>query len=273
MGAYTDKVAECAAFIRPNLAGGLKLGLLTGTGLSQSTASIETRHQFDYRDLPYFPVSTVESHRGNLILGELAGTQMIALQGRVHLYEGYSPREVTFPVRVMQELGVENLIVSNASGGLNEAFTAGDIMLIDDQINLTAQNPLAGAHDPRWGLRFPDMSRAYDSRLAALAQNVGDELGLKLQTGVYAGLKGPSLETPAEARFLSTIGADAVGFSTVLEVIVAVQAGMRVLGLSTITNVHHPDDPVPATVEDIIEVAEAASDPLQKIIAGVAARI
>ena len=215
MQPYDSKVSDCAAFIRPHLAGPATLGLLTGTGLSQIAAAVVTAQQFDYRDLPNFPVSTVESHWGTLIVGDLAGTQIVALQGRVHLYEGYSPQEVTFPVRVMQELGVESLIVSNAAGGLNPAFTPGDIMVIDDHINLTASNPLAGAHDPRWGLRFPDMSRAYDSHLAKLAETVGDELGLKLQTGVYAGLQGPSLETPAETRFLRTIGADAVGFSAI----------------------------------------------------------
>jgi purine-nucleoside phosphorylase len=189
----------------------------------------------------------------------------MAMQGRFHLYEGYSPAEVIFPIRVMQELGVGTLILSNAAGGLNPGFNTGDIMLIRDHINLTGANPLVGPNDDRWGIRFPDMSNAYDNELIAIAEEIAGAAGLALRSGVYAGLKGPSLETPAEIRFLKTIGADAVGLSTVQEVIAAVHGGMRVLGFSTITNVHNPEKPVVATVEEIIEVAKTATPILEKL--------
>jgi purine-nucleoside phosphorylase len=191
------------------------------------------------------------------------------MQGRFHLYEGYTPLEVTFPIRVMQQLGVKILIVSNAAGGLNPEFNPGDIMLITDHINLTGTNPLIGPNVDSWGIRFPDMTRAYDKTLIAAAERVAKAAGKSLQKGVYAGLTGPSLETPSEVKFLQTIGAEAVGFSTVQEVIAAVHSGMRVLGLSTITNVHNPDDPVPAAVEDIIEVARGATPLLETIMKGV----
>jgi purine-nucleoside phosphorylase len=240
--------------------------LLTGTGLGQTTNSLQISQSFAYGDLPHFPVSTVESHHGRLLVGEMAEKSVIALQGRFHLYEGYSPLEVTFPIRVMQELGVKVLILSNAAGGLNPNYSTGDIMVIRDHINFSMSNPLIGPNEESWGIRFPDMTRAYDADLAKLAIFTADNTDIHLQTGVYVGLKGPSLETPAEIRFLRTIGADAVGFSTVLEVIAAVHAGMKVLGLSTITNVHNPDDPTPSTVEEIIAVAQAATPRLELII-------
>jgi purine-nucleoside phosphorylase len=208
-----------------------------------------------------------------LLIGEIQGCAVMVMQGRFHLYEGYSPLEVTFPIRVMQELGVKILILTNAAGGLNTAFNAGDIMLITDHINLTGSNPLIGPNEDRWGIRFPDMSAAYDKALTSIAANVAQSAGLPIRRGVYVGLKGPSLETPAEIRFLKTIGAEAVGFSTVQEVIAAVHAGMRVLGLSTITNVHDPENPIPATVEDIIEVAKTAAPVLEKIIRKVVEKI
>jgi purine-nucleoside phosphorylase len=195
------------------------------------------------------------------------------MQGRFHLYEGYSPLEVTYPIRVMQQLGVKILILTNASGGLNPKFTAGDIMLITDHINLTGANPLIGPNEDSWGIRFPDMSRAYNPELIAMADRIAGAAGIHLQKGIYAGLTGPSLETPAEVKFLQTIGAEAVGFSTVQEVIVAVHSAMRVLALSTITNVHHPERPVPATVEEIIDVAKRAIPLLKTILKGVAKNI
>jgi purine-nucleoside phosphorylase len=243
-----------------------KIGLLTGTGLGEITDFLHISQSVDYSDLPNFPISTVESHPGRLLVGELQKKPVLALQGRFHLYEGYSPLEVTFPIRVMQTLGVKVLILSNAAGGLNPRFDTGDIMIVRDHLNLSGSNPLTGPNEDSWGIRFPDMSRAYDAELAKLAADAGKASGIKLQTGVYAGLKGPSLETPAEIRFLHTIGADAVGFSTVQEVIAAVHAGMKVLGLSTITNVHNPDDPHPSTVAEIIAVAQAAAPNLELII-------
>jgi purine-nucleoside phosphorylase len=201
------------------------------------------------------------------------GCPVIAMQGRFHLYEGYRPAEVTFPVRVMQQLGVKILILSNAAGGLNPEFNPGDIMLITDHINLTGLNPLIGPNEDSWGPRFPDMTRAYDDELIASAEIIAKRAGIHLQKGIYVGLTGPSLETPAEVKFLQTIGAEAVGFSTVQEVIAAAHGGIRVLGLSTITNVHDPEDPVPATVEEIIEVARGATPRLETIMKGVAGKI
>jgi len=201
------------------------------------------------------------------------GCPLIAMQGRFHLYEGYSPLEVTYPIRVMQQLGVNVLILSNSAGGLNPNFCAGEIMLITDHINLTGTNPLIGPNEDSWGVRFPDMSRAYNQELMATAESIAKTAGARLQKGIYAGLAGPSLETPAEVKFLQTIGADAVGFSTVQEVIAAVHGSMRVLGLSTITNVHNPENPIPATVEEIIAVAQGAAPLLEKIMKGVAEKI
>ncbi len=199
----------------------------------------------------------------------MQGRQIIAMQGRLHLYEGYTPAEVTFPIRVMQVLGVKNLILSNASGGINPLFKAGDIMIIKDHINLTGSNPLIGPNEETWGIRFPDMTQAYDTKLASIAEKAGKDAGIPLQKGVYAGLTGPCLETPAEVRFLRAIGAEAVGFSTVHEVITAVHAGIKVLGLSTITNVHDPDKPVESTIEEIIAVAKESSLKLASIISNV----
>jgi purine-nucleoside phosphorylase len=234
--------------------------------LGDITSFLQISQSFDYCDLPHFPISTVESHPGRLIAGEIQKISVLALQGRFHLYEGYSPYEVTFPIRVMQELGVNILILSNAAGGLNPGFQAGDIMVLRDHINLTGSNPLTGPNQDRWGIRFPDMTRAYNENLAMLATRAGQDTNIRLQTGVYVGLRGPSLETPAEIRFLRIIGADAVGFSTALEVIAAVHAGIKVLGLSTITNIHNPDDPNRSSVEEIITVAQAAAPKLAVII-------
>jgi purine-nucleoside phosphorylase len=198
---------------------------------------------------------------------------VMIMQGRFHLYEGYPPRAVAFPVRVMQQLGVEYLILTNAAGGLNPHFRPGDLMGISDHINLTGANPLVGPNEQDWGVRFPDMSRAYDPRLQRLATDGARKVQVRLQTGVYAGLKGPSLETPAEVRYLKIIGADAVGFSTVQEVIAARHAGMRILGLATITNISDPDAPLPATMEEIIAVARATAPKLAALIHAVVEHI
>ena len=269
----TKQVNEAAEYIKNRAGKGFKIGMMTGTGLGESAQSLATVASFEYKDIPHFPVSTVESHRGKLTVGEMYGKKVIAMQGRFHLYEGYSPLEVTFPIRVIQQLGVKILILSNAAGGLNRKFKPGDIMIIKDHINLTGSNPLIGKNNESWGIRFPDMSEAYDKNLAALAEKAGSNTGINLKKGVYAGLKGPSLETPAEIRFLKTIDADAVGFSTVVEVIAAVHANMKVLGLSTITNVNDPDNPVPATVKEIIEVAQKTVFDLEKIISNVVENI
>ncbi len=258
---------EAAAFVR-RWSDGLSpaVGLLTGTGLGSLTDFLEDRREVPYGRIPHFPASTVESHSGTLVVGTWRGRGVAALQGRFHLYEGYDPREVTFPVRVLQELGVGVLVLTNASGGLNPHFSSGDLMLIEDHVNLTGENPLVGPNEDCWGPRFPDMSTVYDRPLAERVQRAAERRGIALQRGVYAGLKGPSLETPAEVRFLRTIGADAVGFSTVQEAIAAVHAGMRVVGLSTITNVHRPEDPRPADLQDIIDQANRTVPVLKTLV-------
>ncbi len=270
---YKKRALETAEFLRFRISTVPQIGLMTGTGLGESAEFLHISESFEYKDIPNFPTSTVESHPGRLLFGEMEGKQIIAMQGRFHLYEGYSELEVTFPIRVMQVLGVTVLLVTNAAGGINPQFNAGDIMIIDDHINLTGSNPLIGPNEDCWGIRFPDMINAYDQKLAAVAEKAGKNAGIPLQRGTYVGLKGPSLETPAEVRFLRIIGADAVGFSTIQEVITAVHAGIKVLGLSTITNVHDPDLPVPATFEQIIAVAKQALPRLEMIIRTVVGNI
>jgi purine-nucleoside phosphorylase len=269
MPQFKPRVEEAAAFIRDRCPTRPGVGLLTGTGLGDCAEAIDVACALDYDEIPHFPHSTVESHRGRLLIGRLSGRAVAAFQGRFHLYEGYSPQEVTFPVRVLQYLGAHFLVVTNAAGGLKPRQRAGDIMLIADHINLTGENPLVGSNEPEWGLRFPDMSRVYDRELMVLAQKSARALDLTISSGVYAGLKGPSLETPAELKFLQTIGADAVGLSTVQEVIAAVHAGLRILGLSVITNIADPDAPAPATVEDIIAVADETAPHLKKLVIGI----
>jgi purine-nucleoside phosphorylase len=263
------RAVEAADFLRSRIRQSPRTGLLTGTGLGEAAEGLHVSAAFEYAELPHFPVSTVPGHAGRLLFGHIAGRSVMVMQGRFHLYEGYSPAEVSFPIRVMQELGARRVLVTNAAGGLNPAHAPGDLMLITDHINLSGENPLVGRNTDDWGPRFPDMTRAYDRELIGLAQEAARAADIPLRTGVYAGLKGPSLETPAETRFLKIIGAEAVGFSTVQEVITAVHAGMAVLGVSVITNVNDPDRPVPATVEEIIAVARRAAPNLAKLLAGV----
>ena len=261
---FKRKVMEASKFIGKTIDGAPSIGISIGTGLGEMAGQIESSASIAYEEIPHFPVSTVQGHSGILLSGKLFDKNVIAMQGRFHLYEGYSPLEVTFPIRVMQELGVRTIIIANASGGLNPSFSSGDIMIIDDHINLTGSNPLVGYNIERWGIRFPHMIGAYNKKLAESAFGFGRENDIAVQKGVYAGLKGPSLETPAEVRFLQTIGADAVGFSTVMEVIAAVHAQMKILGLSVITNVCVP--PSPATVEEVITAAKTAAPKLERII-------
>jgi len=266
MDSFKNRATEAADFLRSRISYSPRTGLLTGTGLGETTEALHVSTVFEYRDIPHFPVSTVLSHAGRLLFGHIAGRSVVVMQGRFHLYEGYSAAEVAFPIRVMQELGVRRLLVTNAAGGLNPVFVPGDLMLITDHINLTGENPLIGSNEDGWGPRFPDMTCAYDRELIGLAEGAAKAGGIPLRAGVYAGLKGPSLETPAETRLLKIIGAEAVGFSTVQEVIAAVHAGMAVLGISVITNVNDPDRPVPATVEEIIAVARRAAPNLAKLL-------
>jgi purine-nucleoside phosphorylase len=269
MDSFKARAVETADFLRSRIRQSPRTGLLTGTGLGEAAEGLQVSAAFEYGDLPHFPLSTVPGHAGRLLFGRIDGRSVMVMQGRFHLYEGYSPAEVAFPIRVMQELGARRVLVTNAAGGLHPAHAPGDLMLITDHINLSGENPLVGRNTDGWGPRFPDMTRAYDRKLIGLAQAAAGAAGIALRTGVYAGLKGPSLETPAETRFLKIIGAEAVGFSTVQEVIAAVHAGMAVLGVSVITNVNDPDRPVPATVEEIIAVARRAAPNLAKLLAGV----
>ncbi len=273
MNRLKEMVREAATFLESKLNFTPATGVITGTGLGEAVGPLVDAWTIEYGDIPHFPVSTVVGHSGRLVAARLAGHPLMVMQGRFHLYEGYTPDAVTFPVRVMHSLGVRNLIISNAAGGMNPAFRQGDLMVIRDHINLTGENPLIGSNHDDWGPRFPDMTAAYDRSLIQLSRRAADGLGIALKSGVYAGLKGPSLETPAEIRYLKTIGADAVGFSTVMETLAAVHAGMRVLGLSTITNINDPDRPVPASVEAIVASANRAAPTLKRLIEAVVAQI
>ena len=269
MESFKNKVLEATRFVRAKIPTRPSIGLLMGTGLGDTADGMDNVVSIDYKDIPNFPVSTVPTHHGRALFGNMAGKALMAMQGRFHYYEGYSMQEITLPVRVMQMLGVKTLILSNAAGGINHLFHVGDIMVITDHINLTGNNPLIGPNLDEWGPRFPDMSQVYDRGLTALAEEAALENNIRVQKGVYAGLLGPSLETGAEIRFLKTIGADAVGLSTIPEVIAAVHGGMAILGFSVITNMNLPDRLKPARVEDIIAAAERTAPRLQAIMSGV----
>jgi len=274
LAAHTvEAIERAAAVVRAQCPERPDAVVILGTGLGNLAAEIDVSAIIEYGDIPGFPLSTVESHAGRLLCGMLGGKRVIAMQGRFHRYEGYSLQQVTFPVRVLRALGAETLIVSNACGGLNPLWGAGDIMLIADHINLLGDSPLIGANDDRLGPRFPDLSQAYDAGLRALTRDVAARAGLTLREGVYVAVPGPNLETRAEYRFLRGIGADVVGMSTVPEVVVAVHAGMRVLGLSIVTDMCLPDALEPATVEKIIAVAGRAEPHLAALVCGVMARL
>jgi purine-nucleoside phosphorylase len=249
------------------------IGIILGTGLGALADEIKKKTTIDYGDIPHFPLSTVESHHGKLILGNLGGKNVVAMQGRFHFYEGYSMEQITLPVRVMKFLGAKTLIVSNAAGGLNPNFRRGDIMLIVDHINLLGQNPLIGPNDESIGPRFPDMSEPYSKELIKIAMQAALDNKIRVERGVFAAMTGPSLETRAEYRFLRQIGADAVGMSTVPEDIVAVHMGMKVCGFSVITDECFPDSLVPADVNEIIRVAKETEPKLTKLMKTVVERI
>ena len=232
-----EEIKKTAAFIR-SATGDFapEVGIVLGTGLGDFADRIETCHALDYKDIPGFPVSTVEGHKGRLIFGRIDGRRVVAMQGRFHYYEGYTMQQVTFPVRVLKQLGIRCLFVSNASGGINPSFRTGDLMIITDHINLFPEHPLRGKNIDELGPRFPGMTDAYSPRIIRLAEECGKKLGIPLQHGVYAGLQGPSFETPAEYNWIRVIGGDAVGMSTVPEIIVARHMGMECFGMSVITN-------------------------------------
>jgi len=269
MKSLKNKAAAAAGFVSARIPEAPSVGLLAGTGLGASFDRVDVGVSLNYEDIPDFPVSTVTGHQGRFLFGKLGGHNVMAMQGRFHYYEGYTMAQITLPIRVMQVLGVKVLVIVNAAGGINPLFKVGDIMIIDDHLNLTGNNPLIGPNIEAWGPRFPDMAAAYDPKLISSTESVGLEHGIGLKRGVYAGLSGPSLETRAEIRFLRTIGADAVGLSTVPEVIAAVHGGIRVLGLSVITNMNWPDKPESCSVEAIIGVAEGATSRLRILIEGV----
>lgn len=231
-----EKIKKSRDFLSSLLDGEYTIGIILGTGLGELGKSIEVKHAIPYAEIPHFPVSTVEGHQGKLLIGRFGKKNVIAMQGRFHFYEGYSMKEVTFPVRVMHALGVKTLFVSNAAGGVNQNYLVGDLMIIRDHINLFPEHPLRGKNINELGLRFPSMTDAYSPRLITLAEEASKELGFKVQKGVYAGLQGPSFETPAEYNWIRVIGGDAVGMSTVPEIIVARHMNMECFGVSVITN-------------------------------------
>ena len=266
-------IDAAAAAVRRQFGTAPDVAIILGTGLGRLASEIDAVATVAYSDIPGFPLSTVESHEGRLICGTLAGKTVVAMQGRFHRYEGYSLHQVTFPVRVLRALGAKTLVVSNACGGLHPLWSAGDLMLIADHINLIGDNPLIGPNDESLGPRFPDLSNVYDTELRALAREVAAEQRVTLREGVYVAVAGPNLETRAEYRFLRAIGADVVGMSTVPEVLVAIHGGMRVLGLSIVTDMCLPDALEPATVEKIIAVANRAEPNLTTVVRGVLERL
>jgi purine-nucleoside phosphorylase len=268
-----DRMQQAAAVIRGRCSFTPEVGIVLGTGLGGLVKEIEARATIPYQEIPGFPLSTVESHAGRLILGTLRGRNVVAMQGRFHRYEGYSLQEVTFPVRVMRALGAGTLVVTNVSGGMHPLWAPGDLVLIADHINLLGDNPLIGRNDERLGPRFPDMSDPYDAGLRARVRALALEQGVTLREGVYVSVPGPNLETRAEYRMLRAMGADIVGMSTVPEVIVAVHQGMKVAGLSIVTDQCLPDALVPADLEHIIAIANGAEPRLTRLVAALVQQI
>ncbi|MFQ7114656.1 purine-nucleoside phosphorylase [Hallella bergensis] len=259
------KIQETASWLKERMTTSPKTAIILGTGLGQLASEITDSYAFSYKDIPNFPVSTVEGHAGRLIFGKLGGKDIMAMEGRFHYYEGYTMKEVTFPERVMYELGIETLFVSNAAGGMNPEFGIGDLMVITDHINFFPEHPLHGPNFPT-GPRFPDMHQPYDCKLIALADELAKEKNLKLQHGVYVGVQGPTFETPAEYRMFRTIGGDAVGMSTVPEVIVARHCGIKVFGMSIITDLGGFDTPVQVSHEEVQQAANAAQPKMTEIM-------
>ncbi|MBW1721736.1 MAG: purine-nucleoside phosphorylase [Deltaproteobacteria bacterium] len=256
------EIVAATEYLSSRLSVSPRIGMITGTGLGDLTGKISVENRIPYEEIPHFPVSTIPGHKGNLVAGTLLGKRILAMEGRFHLYEGYSPQQITFPIRVMSKLGVDTLLISSAAGGLNPRFRPGDIMVVTDHINLTGQNPLVGPNLEEFGPRFPDMSCVYPEEYLALAREKALELGILLWEGVYVAITGPSLETPAETRFLRMIGADAVGMSTVPEVIVAVHCGMKVMAIVAITNLNLPDCMESTSIEEVISNAKKAGGKL-----------
>lgn len=259
-----EKIKETASWIKERMTTSPQTAIILGTGLGQLATEITDSYEFDYKDIPNFPVSTVEGHSGKLIFGRLGGKDILAMQGRFHFYEGYDMKQVTFPIRVMYELGIKTLFVSNASGGMNPSFKIGDLMIIRDHINLFPEHPLRGKNFPT-GPRFPDMHEAYDLNLIATAKEIAKEKGIRVVEGVYVGVQGPTFETPAEYKMYHRLGGDAVGMSTVPEVIVAHHCGIKTFGMSIITDLGLEDQPVEVSHEEV-QVAANNAQPLMTAI-------
>ncbi len=266
MEQFRKKVEEAARYVGTCITGSPRIGLILGTGLGKVVHAMENAMVLPYEDIPHCPRSTVTSHHGRLVTGTWARQPVLAMQGRFHLYEGYSPLDISFLIRVMRALGIDTLCISNAAGGLNPHFKAGELMLITDHINFTGQTPLVGPNVDAWGDRFPDMTEPYCKALRETARREAIQLGIPLHQGIYVGVVGPNMETAAETRFLRAMGADAVGMSTVMEVITAAHAGMKVLGISAISNVNLPDRYLPAPLEEIIATAERAGKDLAGLL-------
>ncbi len=266
MSELIDKVNQTLGVIRKITKENFPVGIILGTGLGGLVKEIKISHEINYSDLPHFPLSTVESHEGKLIFGTINGKNVVAMQGRFHYYEGYTMQLITYPVRVMKFLGVETLLVSNACGGMNPHYRRGDIMIMTDHINLLGDNPLIGKNEDELGPRFPDMSEAYNIELISLAEAIAIENKIKVQKGVYVAVPGPNLETKAEYRFLRATGADVVGMSTIPENIVANHMGMKVLGISIVTDECFPDSLKPVNVEEIIAAAMKAEPKMTLIM-------
>ena len=267
------KIKETADFLQWKGFSDAAIGVVLGTGLGSFIKELTIEHTIPYQEIPHFPQSTVESHKGQLIIGRIAAKKVIVLQGRFHFYEGYTMQQITFPVRVLKALGIRALFLSNAAGGLNPAYKKGDLVLLDDHINLLPENPLRGLNVPAFGNRFVDMSRPYDPRLGQQLMAEAARLSLHLHTGVYASVMGPNLETRAEYRYLRSIGADMVGMSTVPEVIVAGHLGLPCAAISVITDECDPDHLVAVSIEEIIAVAGKADAVLSKLLAATVARL
>jgi len=267
--AANQKITEAAGFIRGRIKTEPLVGMITGTGLAELTGTMEIDGSIPYEEIPHFPRSTVAGHAGVLLSGTIAGKSIVAMQGRFHIYEGYAVHEVTFPVRVMANLGAKYLFICSAAGGLNPHFKPGELMVVMDHINLTGNNPLIGRNPEESESSFIDMTSAYDRDLIALAREKAREEEIHLNQGVYAGITGPSLETPAETRFLRSIGSDAVGMSTVNEVIEAIYCGLRVLAIVAITNVNLPDCMKGTSIEEVIANARRASPALTRLLTGI----
>lgn len=265
MAELLQQVNETATFLRKHNFSGAGIGIVLGTGLSEFIAHVRVANEMSYHDIPHFPVSTVEFHKGKLISGFIGDKQVLIMQGRFHYYEGYSMQQITFPIRVMHALGVKHLLLSNAAGGINLSYKKGDLVLLHDHINLQPENPLRGLNDPAFGNRFVDMSCPYDSKLNAALLRAAAYTGTPLHQGVYAAVIGPNLETRAEYRYIKTIGADVVGMSTVPEVIVANHMGLACAAISVVTDECDPDNLQPVNIEEIIAVAHAADAKLSAI--------